>query len=879
MSESSVAGAPHGPGALRSWDMEVLERGQLLDQLDNLLAEAGRGQGRLVLVRGEAGIGKTTLVREFTAGRNRRVLWGICDPVEPPRPLAPVFDIAGQTGGELQSALDSSDRNRILFAFLALLRAEGGPWVVVLEDMQWADESSVDVLRVVGRRVGQLPALVVVTYRDNEVGPGHILTGALGDIPRTSIATIDVPELSLAAVAQMSGSSTIDAVALHRAAAGNPYFVSEVIAAGDQAVPTSIRDAIVARASRLSPPALRLLRAASVLGQRCHGGLALAVAGGGAAEVDECVARGMLRRDGAELQFRHELTQRSVHESTPAAERTELHRRALDELRGPDAGADPAELARHASEGGDATAVVEFAPRAGAQAAALGSHRAATAHFASAIALGDLLPADQRAALFTAHARECFVTDDVGNAVIGEEKALQIWRDLGDPLNEGRCLTRLAQYASWNDAGLACLDIAAEAVRIFESRPPGPDLAAAYARSAQLSMILGQHKKSIPEASKALELAREFGDEEVLVNALDTLGCSLISEGDEGGWELLEESLERALSAELEEEAARAFNNLITCAVNGRQYAEFSLLYEKALAFFADRELDQSERCLIGGVIEALFGTGRWDEAERLARDIIQRGQSAGRMDALGVLGRLTARRGGQDAFDWLDEALEHQAAHGCEAGYPLRAYRAEAAWLAGDLRKVGVEIDAALAEVGEGTNLWYLGELATVAQRVGLELEVDRALPEPYTFYLGGYPQKAAAAWSDLGCPYEEAAMLAESDEEADLRRSLSMLCSLGAVPLATRVEERLKAIGARSIPRGPRASTKANVAGLSDREVEVLRLLARGLRNAEIAADLVVSTRTVDHHVSSILSKLGARSRFEAGQKAQELGLTSSG
>ena len=96
-----------------------------------------------------------------------------------------------------------------------------------------------------------------------------------------------------------------------------------------------------------------------------------------------------------------------------------------------------------------------------------------------------------------------------------------------------------------------------------------------------------------------------------------------------------------------------------------------------------------------------------------------------------------------------------------------------------------------------------------------------------------------------------------------------------MGAVPLAKIVEERLKAVGARRIPRGPRASTLANPAGLSDREVEVLRLLSDGMRNAEIASALVVSTRTVDHHVSAILAKLGTRSRFEAAKNARELGL----
>ena len=157
---SGQSGGPAGGGRRYDRDRGGFERDQALEQLDGLLAEASWRRGRLVLVRGEAGIGKSTLVEAFAAGRSSRVLWGICDPVVPPRPLAPIFDIAEQVGGPLRSALADPDRHRILSAFLGLLRAEGGPWVVVLEDVQWADEATLEVLRVVGRRAAQLRALV-----------------------------------------------------------------------------------------------------------------------------------------------------------------------------------------------------------------------------------------------------------------------------------------------------------------------------------------------------------------------------------------------------------------------------------------------------------------------------------------------------------------------------------------------------------------------------------------------------------------------------------------------------------------------------------------------------------------------------------------------
>lgn len=855
--------------------MEVLERGPLLEQLDDLLAEAAQGHGRLVVVRGEAGIGKTTLVREFTAGRSRRVLWGMCDPVVPPRPLAPVFDIAAAVDGELPAALADSDRNRIVAACLGLLRAEGGPWIVVLEDMQWADEATVDVLSVLGRRIEQLPSLVIVTVRDDEAGPEHLLSVALGQMATASTVTMKVPELSLAAVQQMAAGTSIDPDSLHRAAAGNPYFVTEVLATGDGSLPVTVRDAVTARCSRLSPLGCRVLRAAAILGTRCDAALAVAVSGAANADIDECVSQGLLRRQGSEIEFRHELSQRSVLDATPPGLRAELHREALDNLRDRYPPVDTAELARHAAEAGDAGAVLEFAPKAARQAASLGAHRAAATHYATALKHAHLLAAPERAEMMAAYAREAFLTDAIDDAIASEEAALDLWREEGEVVNQGRSLTRLSYFMWWAETSQDSLQVAAEAVTLLESIPPSADLASAYARSAQLLMITGRHTGAVADASKAVTLAHQFDAGEVLINALDTLGCSHISLGDSEGWAELEQSLARALSADVEEEAARAFNNLMANAVNERRYRLFDTTYDRAEAYFSDRELDQQQRCLIGTVVEGRFGQGRWQEAEEIARAVIAGGRVAGRLESLIVLGRLATRRGESDAMAWLDQAIEFQARWDLPYGYAIRTYRAEEAWLAGDLRKAAAEIDLAMAEVNEYSNRWYLGHLAFVAHQLGLDLDLNRTLPEPYAFYFEGHPEKAAALWAEMGCLYEQAMMLAESSDESDLRQALSILRSFGAEPMATMVTERLKSAGARRIPRGPRTSTRSNPGGLSDRELEVLALLGQGLRNAEIASELVVSRRTVDHHVSAILAKLDARSRFEAGQKARELGL----
>ena len=256
-------------------------------------------------------------------------------------------------------------------------------------------------------------------------------------------------------------------------------------------------------------------------------------------------------------------------------------------------------------------------------------------------------------------------------------------------------------------------------------------------------------------------------------------------------------------------------------------------------------------------------------------RVVLEGGSVHGRVQCLTVMGRLAARRGEPEAHRWLDEALELQSRFGGEATYPLRAARAEAAWLAGDALSAAREISAGIPTVNERTNPWLIGELAFWAHKIGVDWDCPRRPAQPYVFYLDGYPEKAAGVWAALGCPYEEAQTLADSDDQTQMRRALSIFQSLGAGPAAKLVVDRLRARGARRISRGPRPTTRANPVGLSDREVQVLILLAEGLRNAEIAERLVVSTRTVDHHVSAVLGKLGVRSRYAAGQKAATLGL----
>jgi DNA-binding CsgD family transcriptional regulator len=267
---------------------------------------------------------------------------------------------------------------------------------------------------------------------------------------------------------------------------------------------------------------------------------------------------------------------------------------------------------------------------------------------------------------------------------------------------------------------------------------------------------------------------------------------------------------------------------------------------------------------------------GRWDEgASRAELVLAQASDSISRITALIAIGRVRARRGDPGAGTVLDEALELSlpGGHLQRLGH-VRAARAEAAWLVGDGALAAEEARAAYPLALEKRHLWFAGELAYWQQRAGAPLVQPAWVAEPYRLQAAGESAAAAAAWRARGCPYEAARALAEADDELLVRDGLARLDRMGAGPAAKAARQRLRDSGA-SVPRGPRPATRRNPAELTPRELDVLRLVVTGKRNAEIAAELVLSPRTVDHHVSAILRKLDVRSRGEATAAAIDRGL----
>jgi DNA-binding CsgD family transcriptional regulator len=860
---------------------ELLERSAELAALDECLAAVGAGGGRLVLVGGEAGIGKTALVRAFCERASApRVLWGACDALFTPRPLGPLLDVAEQVGGELARLAEAGTTPTALVAALAQELRRRPRTIVVLEDLHWADEATLDSVRLLARRIDALPALVLATFRD-ELERDHPLRIVLGELPTgRSTERLALAPLSIDAVATLARSQGVDADELHERTAGNPFFVTEVLGAGGAEVPDSVRDAVLARAARLDAGARALLGAVAIVPSQAEVWLLEALAGEHVGRLEACLAAGMLRAERDAVAFRHEIARVAIEETLPPDRRVGLHRAALAALL--DARGrrhDPARLAHHADAAGDGEAVLRHAPLAGERAAALGAHRQAAAQFARALRYAGDLPSACRAELLERRAYECYLTDDIAEAIAARRLALEEHRRAGDRLREGdtrRWLSRLAWFAGDGETAEA---EAQRAIELLEPLALGRELAMAYSNVAQLRMLADDGAAALRWGERAIELAERLGETEILVHALNNVGTAEMRVNVASGCAKLERSLELALGAGLEEHVARAYTNLGSSAVRLHDYALADRRLDAGIAYTRERDLDSWLLYMTGWKARSLLDQGRWDAAAEAAGVVLRRPGVAvpSRITPLVALGLLRARRGDPDVWAPLDEALELARQTGeLQRIAPVAAARAEARWLAGDDAPVAAETHDALRLAVRFADAWAIGELCAWRRRAGIDDAV--ALPDggdPLRFELAGDWQAAERGWSALGCPYEAALALAAADDEDALRSSVAELQLLGARAAAARVARMLRERGVRGVPEGPRAATRSNPAGLTARELEVLVLVAEGMRNGEIAKQLFVSQKTVGHHVSAILRKLDVRTRGEAASAAVRLGI----
>lgn len=842
--------------------------------------------GRVVTLTGDAGSGKTALLAAVLGsdadvssyslpGRVRpRVLRGLCDPLSTPRPLGPIRDVLTMLEGRARE--DAGDLAASERRLLALVTEE--PTVLVIEDAQWIDAGSVEILRFLIRRLDPLPVLLILTYRDGdaEVGFGHALLPLLGEIARSEHSRrIALRPLSLDAVRGVLGDDGPDAERVHGLTGGNPFFVTEIARHPEEALPRTIRDAVIASTSGLDASdidVLQLIAAApDALDDRLLPGLGVDVP-----TLRRLEATGLIVRTRRGVAFRHELARRAIAAGTPPAVEPRLHERILDAFEAIGS-TDHAVLTHHAVGAGDVGRTLRYAPRAAQDATRAGSHSEAVAFLT--LALGRLVgDSVERAELLAQLSDEQYMVSRLADARESARAALEIRERLGDPDGIAQAHDRRAiieYYSARRRDAEEQADLAAEA-------GAGP---AAVASAQATRAYLAYRRQDVDAARTIAAAARPLVDQadaatdaarrrfEITEAATDLLEGGVASRA-----RLLLQAA-AALQVSLDEIGTTAYSNLSALDIEHRRLAEAEAVLAESIPVTIARDIPICNQWQTGMRSRLHFLRGRWTASGEDASAVLDGHGAPLAIIWPHVLSALVTLRQGGDAAT-IDRHLELAWRHARELGEAqlllavLSAY-AERAWHTGDRHPVLDEAAAMVAGAdGKPGNAWAIGDLLVWLQRIGESLSATQ-IAEPYRLELAGRHADAVTAWLAIGAPFDAALAGVHDDSPEAALTALSALQQLDVEATALRARAMLLERGIRSVPALARRTTRSNPAGLTNRQLDVARLVAQGLTNSELAERLYISPKTADHHVSAVLGKLGLRSRRDVVRSARELGL----
>jgi DNA-binding CsgD family transcriptional regulator/tetratricopeptide (TPR) repeat protein len=746
----------------------------------------------------------------------------------------------------------------------------GQRWVWVIEDAHWADGATLDLLRFLGRRIGGLPLLLVMTYRDDEVGPQHPLAIAIGDLATCAALTrIALEPLSREAVAVLAAGSGLNATDLHRLTGGNPFYVTEVLGTGaDRArggLPRSVAEAVWGRLARLSDAARETAYTAAVCGPRAEAALVEKVCPAAQLGLGECVAAGVLVTEDALVGFRHELARRATLDQIPDHQRRLLHKQAMVVLaQSPIIPDTLTSLAFHADQAGDDDAAMRFGLAGAERAAALGANREAAELYALVLRHAKDVPPEQRVIWIERHAFARYLCGEADTAAGHWREAIEIRRALGDRLSEGDNL-RLLSHMLWAGVGRTseAIESARASVSLLEGRP-SPQLAWALANMVHMTAV--SYDPACAEyAARAIALGTELGDPGVVMRARCFAALASVLGGG-SGWEECEESWRAAMATEGLAEHVGLIGAAMCWNAALRHDLDRAQRYVDELSAFCNADdLGAYQPMAVGAAAIVALHRADWTAASAHAEDVLTR-PPGGLINTVlpAVAAALVRARRGQPQGAPLPDGADDDAGPSDFFFYGAAwAARAEIAWLAGDDDAARAEAQRALAAAGPYADPWLTGRLQRWLYLTGAATgAVNTATP--YQLEVSGDWRGAAAEWTRLGCPYDAA--LAQLGGDADaVSTALQALYGLGARAAARRARQRLSALGIRN-SRGRAGHTKTDPDGLTQRQRQVADLLAAGYSDSAIAATLHLSPKTVGHHVEAILDKLSVNNRVQA-------------
>jgi DNA-binding CsgD family transcriptional regulator len=585
---------------------------------------------------------------------------------------------------------------------------------------------------------------------------------------------------------------------------------------------------------------------------------------------------GLITLTRGELAFTHELLRRAVEASLPASVRVDLHKLVLNELGRREA--DSAVLVHHALEAGESDALVAYAPEAALRATAAGSRRESAAYYRALEPHLDYYEPAERARLLEEWSG---VEGDLGNTVLAFtliKKAIEIYEESGEALGAALARQKTIFFLRATKRDEKALRIATDsAAELKQAGASSEQIAMALADLAYIHILMNNLDGAAEAAAQAQELTSQGSEVHALTLAIE----AWIDEDPESATEKGELGLRVAADAG----SVRALEGIYSAVVSlsGRAHpACRGDVIDRAIAFAEEHGLELRRALSLMARADCELLAGNLAGAEDIAHDVaalwtdldISRTLWARQTIALAQVRRGTPRAA--ESIEMLFAIRDRLP----PVNYGAEAVLAEAHWLD---ESSPFDVDSGLGEYTYYDE-WYrrngrrgyfreAGPLSFWLWKLGIMSDRPDWLPPVYGMQMEGDWAAAADIWAEWGRPYDQALALAEGDVDARLK-AVEILDGLGAVPLATRIRRELRRAGVRSIPLGPRPSTRERAANLTARQSEVLDLMAEGLTNAEIADRLFISPRTAEHHVAAVMSKLNASSRDEAVAVARDLG-----
>jgi hypothetical protein len=609
----------------------LLERADALHALQQQL-DLARRRGRVALVAGEAGIGKSSLLHALAA-THEPVWWGRCDALSTPLPLAPLLDIARDARPRFAASL-VRPREVLFDAVIEELRAADTPVLLVVEDAHWADDATVDWLKFLGRRIESTRALLVISYRDDELSWTHPLRRLLGELPSAALTRLCLPRLSQQAVEALARRAQRPAVGVYEATQGNPFFVSELLRDAGGPVPGTVQDVVLARYARLAGSQQAIVRVTALVPGRIERWLLDALLTPAAADIEACVSSGLLQAEDSFLQFRHELARVAIESSLQAPVAQALHRRLLDILAAGPTPCSVARLAHHAALAGDDEAVRRFAPAAAEEAVARGSLREAARHWQAVLRCAPAAEhATARLGWLEAQAQACQQLACLADGLEARRQLDDSFRQAGDVRSQALNLSLTANLRLLMTHDAQAEAASRRAIELLEPLTAGSELATVQGVEAMLRLLNRECEASLSWCCKSVDVARRFGDRERELNSLATAAAATMFLDHDAGYAQAEALLRTARDERRAGLAATLLANIGAAAIELMHLEAARRWLHEAIACATEHEMDGTLYYAQAWLSLCELRSGNWDEAADRAGLVVDRpgcGRSAG---------------------------------------------------------------------------------------------------------------------------------------------------------------------------------------------------------------------------------------------------------